>query len=143
MYINSFSDPPVVRLLNDGRIIELVERFGFCDSRGREWWGEPGDRANGTSYPPMLWSLSGGPWSTKSRWGAILHDIECTKRTSPWEEVHRMFGEAIRICWGDNQDRAIFEFNAVWQFGPRWNPDGSDIITSTWDDELDLEMIGG
>jgi hypothetical protein len=46
-----------------------------------------------------------------------------------------MFGEGALVLWSDNQDRAIFEFNMIWRFGPRWNPDGSDIILPTWEDE--------
>jgi len=142
MYINTFSGIPLVRLLNDGRTIELAEPFGFCDSQGKEWWGNISDQVNGTSYPSILWSLSGGPWSTKSRWGAILHDIYCNKKTESWQATHNMFGEAILIC-GVKKSRAKLEFNMVWRFGPRWNPDGSNIITPNWDDKLDLEMIGG
>lgn len=144
MLVNTFSGEPLVNLLPDGRTIRLAERFGFCDSSGREWWGEVGDIANGTSYPRPLWSLSGGPWSTKSRWGAIIHDIECAKRVNPWQEVHNMFGEAILIC-GVSQDRATIEFNMVWRFGPRWDENGITIKSTEWEDSDDIteEFING
>jgi hypothetical protein len=131
-----------VYLLDDGRTVELAESFTFCDSRGREWTGNKGDRANGTSYPEKLWSLTGGPWSTKSRWGALLHDIYCVRRDRPWQMVHNMFGEVIRVC-GVPEARALLEFNAVWRFGPRWNPDGTDIAPLEWDDGIDYDLIGG
>jgi len=141
MKVNTFSGIPLGYLLDDGRSFQLAEDFCFCDSRGRIWCAKKGDIANGTSYPPMLWSLSGGPWSTKSRWPAIIHDPECHKRTSPWQDVHRMYGEAALVA-GVIKARAEFEFNMIWQFGPRWNPDGSDIITPNEDDEIGYELIG-
>jgi len=99
MLINTFSGEPLVYLVDDGRSIRLKEDFYFCDSRGKIWCAEAGSLANGTSYPPPLWSLSGGPWSTKSRWGAIIHDVECEKKRNPWQAVHNMFGEAIFSVW--------------------------------------------
>ena len=143
MKINTFSCIPLVYLINDGRTIELAEDFSFCDSKGRIWTAKKGRQANGTSYPRVLWSLAGGPWSSKSRWAAIIHDVYCEDRMVPWQDVHRMFGEAARICWGpEDENRALFEFNAVWQFGPRWDKNGNDIEIPSWDD-LDLEAIGG
>ncbi len=135
MLINTFSGVPLVRLLEDGREIELAEPFIFCDSKGKEWVARTGDRANGTSYPPMLWSLSGGPWSTKSRWPAIIHDVYCGRRTEPWQDVHRMFGEALLVA-GVDPDRATFEFNMVWRFGPRWDENG--VIIKPTEDNDDL-----
>ena len=133
-------------MLDDGRAVQLAEAFGFCDSRGREWWGSKGDIANGTSYPRCLWSVSGGPWSTKSRWPAILHDIFCGKKTRTWQDTHRMFGEAVRVAWGvDDISRATLEFNAVWMRGPRWNPDGSAMVPINWDGDwfFNEDMGGG
>ncbi len=127
MYVNTFSGIPLVRMLDDGRSIELVEPFIFCDSKGKEWVGHIGDKANGTSYPKVLWSISGGPWSTKSRWPAIIHDIYCGRRDEPWQAVHRMFGEALLVA-GVKPSRAKFEFNMVWQFGPRWDESGNIIV---------------
>lgn len=142
MLINTYSGIPLVYLLDDGRTIELASSFCFCDSRGIIWTGDVGEKANGTSYPPMLWSLSGGPWSTKSRWGAILHDIHCKRRDKPWQAVHHMFGEAIRVS-GVPKVRAQFEYNMVYQYGPRWTEDGILIKPKVWDDEIACDDIGG
>lgn len=136
----TFSGEPLVSFLDDGRNIRLAADFAFCDSKGRVWQCYKGEEANGTSYPRMLWSVSGGPWSTKSRYAAIIHDIECGKRTSSWQEVHHMFGEAL-IAAGVNEARAGFEFNAVWRFGPRWDEHGDSLAAEEWDDDYDL--IGG
>ena len=143
MLINTFSGVPLAHLLDDGLTIQLAEAFGFCDSHGREWWASKGDIANGTSYPRCLWSVSGGPWSTLSRWPAILHDIFCERKSRTWEDTHRMYGEAARICW-NGDERATFEFNMVWHVGPRWNMDDSAYVPK-WVDpwEYDEDMGGG
>ena len=143
MLINTFSGVPLVYLLSDGRTVQLAEYFGFCDSRGREWWGYAGDIANGTSYPRPLWSLSGGPWSTRSRWAALIHDIFCERRSRTWQDTHRMYGEAALVA-GVDKVRATFEFNMIWQVGPRWNLDGSAYVPK-WADpwEYDEDMGGG
>jgi len=143
MNVNTFSGIPLGYLLDDGRSFQLAEDFCFCDSRGRIWCAKKGDIANGTSYPKVLWNISGGPWSTKSRWAAIIHDVECSKRTSPWQEVHRMFGEAA-LAAGVNEPRAEVEVNMLWRFGPRWDKDGNDLETPDWDDdEGDYACTGG
>jgi len=73
---------------------------------------------------------------------AVLHDYYCTVRTELPEDVHEMFYRAMLIS-GVPQLKAHFMFDAVLNFGPRWDEDGNNVVTPNWDDELDLEMIGG
>jgi hypothetical protein len=73
----------------------------------------------------FLYSCGSVSWSYSSslpsryRNASIVHDVECVRKTKPWEEVHLMFYEGCR-CSGLPELQAKTLNAAVYHFGPRW-----------------------
>jgi len=116
----SFSGDPDVKLLGDGREMEVREEFSYTDPRGKVWTAKQGDIVNGASIPRAFWPITGGPLTGRFRNASIVHDVYCVNQTEPWEEVHEMFYEACR-CGGVAEFDAKVLFAAVYHFGPRWD----------------------
>jgi hypothetical protein len=123
----AFADNPgtflgriVTEWQSDGRQMTLLEPFQFVDPRGRRWSVPRGIAVDGASIPPILWSIIGGPFEGKYRVASIIHDHYCEVRSRPWQDVHRVFYDAM-IASGVGQSRALLMFKAVEKFGPRWN----------------------
>jgi len=53
---------------------------------------------------------------------SITHDVECVKKKTEWQAVHRMFYEAMR-CAKVPEYKAKIMYAAVYQCGPRWGAD--------------------
>src|SRR4051812_13535146 len=53
---------PAVRLLRNGRDVELIERYEYVDSNGRSWPVPAGTVVDGASIPQPFWSIIGGPF---------------------------------------------------------------------------------
>jgi len=127
-----------VKWLKDGRKMKLLSDFGFIDHTGKQWLA-PADRTvDGASIPRFFWSVIGSPFIGKFRRASVLHDVACVDRTEPYEDVHRMFYEAMLA---DNTPalKARKMYAAVRNFGPRWDEDGNDLATEDddlWDDEF-------
>jgi len=49
----------IVRLLDDGRQVQLVEDFGFIDEMEIRWDVPKGAIVDGASIPQALWSIIG------------------------------------------------------------------------------------
>ena len=105
----------------DGRKMTLTEDFGYVDSQNRQWIAPAGTTVDGASIPSAFWTFIGGPFEGKYRCASVVHDIECERMTSSWEDVHRMFYEAMR-CAGVSDAQAKTMYYAVYHFGPRWEP---------------------
>ena len=111
-----------VRLLPDGRKVELLADFVFIDRFGDRHVAQKGCVTNGLSIPRLAYLVAGwkvSPWCSKARRASILHDIMCQEKTLPHKIVHALFndmmatdmvgrGERKRMYWG------------VRQFGPTW-----------------------
>jgi hypothetical protein len=67
----------VVRLLDDGRRVQLVEDFGFIDQADARWDVPKGAIVDGASIPQPLWSIIGGPFEGRYRDASIVHDWYC------------------------------------------------------------------
>lgn len=103
----SFSGDPIIRLLCDGRNVQVMERFTFTDKRGVVWATEVGDISDGASIPRLLWPIVGGPFEGLHRGPALLHDRVCRnhktnaeRRAGDW-----MLYEAC-LCAGSSEDHA-------------------------------------
>lgn len=113
--------------LSEGdRNMMLLEPISFFDPQGIEWYGHAGAIVNGASIPRLLWSTTGSPYIGPYRKAAVLHDIHCRLKKRPWEDVHRMFYEAM-LCSGTPKPQALKLYLAVMMFGPRWDEEGCDI----------------
>lgn len=106
--------------LPDGRLMQLVEPFGFTDSK-RQHWPVPKDaQVDGASIPRALWSLIGGPFEGLYRNASVIHDYHCDVRIRPWQTVHRVFYDGMRAS-GVGESRAKLMYGAVYYAGPRWS----------------------
>ena len=110
---------PVTKWLEDNRRMELLEKFGYIDSAGREWDAPKGWIIDGASIPQGLWTIVGSPFTGAYRNASIIHDVACDRRDREWEAVHRMFYDAM-LDGGVGETRALFMYGAVYHFGPRW-----------------------
>lgn len=113
----------------DGRRFVLEDDFAYVDRKGVQWLAPTNLLTDGASIPSIFWSVIGGPWDGLYREAAVVHDAYCCAQTAPWQDVHRMFYEAMR-CSGVAWVQAKTMFYAVWVGGPRWtklNPSMPDI----------------
>src|SRR5262245_25222380 len=88
---------PILEWLSDGRHMRLVKSFGFLDNNRKPWPVPVNAEVDGASIPRPLWSLVGGPFEGKYRDASIIHDYYCDVRTEPWQAVHRVFYNAMRV----------------------------------------------
>jgi hypothetical protein len=115
-----FPRPPLVRLLDDGRRVQLLEPFAYGDLGRRTWIVPPGYISNGASIPQALWSFGISPLVGKYRDASLLHDYMCEVRATPTsDETHLIFYEAMRVS-GVDRFTAIVFWDAVSWFGPSW-----------------------
>ena len=111
--------PPRVELLDDGRGAHLLAPLSYRRPDGSDWPVPTGAWLDGASIPRPFWSLIGGPFEGRYRNASIVHDHYCIAKTRPWQDVHRMFYEAMR-CSGTGAARAKIMYYSVYRFGPRW-----------------------
>lgn len=118
-----FPRPPVVRLLSDGRKVQILEPFAYGDLGHRTWVVPPGYISNGASIPQALWSFGITPFVGKYRDASLLHDYLCdTRATETSDETHLLFYEAMRVSGVDRFTAFVF-WDAVATFGPYWKRD--------------------
>ena len=110
----------VLKSLPDGRRMELLQDFGFVDALERKWVVPKGWVVDGASIPQPLWAFVGGPFSGKYRDASVIHDYFCDVRRRPWDEVHQLFYDAMRVS-GVSPLKAKLMYLAVYRFGPRWD----------------------
>ena len=110
----------ILEPLRDGRLMRVVEPFGFLDDDEKRWPVPVGAKVDGASIPQPLWSLMGGPFEGKYRDASVIHDYYCDVRLEPWRAVHRVFYNAMRAS-GVSATRAKLMFSAVYFAGPRWS----------------------
>ena len=52
----------VVELLDEGRVVSLVEAFSYIDYLSQRWDVPSGAKVDGASIPRALWTLIGAPF---------------------------------------------------------------------------------
>lgn len=114
-----FIGKPVTEWTGDGRQMKLLNDFVFIDSRDRAWTAEKGGIIDGASIPRPFWSVMGGPFEGKYRNASIVHDAECVRKSSPANDVHRMFYDAC-LAGGVPKRKANYLYWAVANYGPQW-----------------------
>ena len=118
----------------------------FTDRNGLRWEAPRGALTDGASIPRALVPLIGQPRAPEFREAAALHDAWCGAgnedlpqfRARPWEEVHRMFHDAL-LAAGVAPAKAKVMFAAVYLAGPRWD-DPTRALDAVTDDRLREEM---
>lgn len=105
----------------DDRNVQMLEPFGYKDSKGVDWDVPAGFISDGASIPWGLWTFIGGPYDGPYRDAAILHDYYCDKKLRTWEQTHAMFLEAA-IRRGVPESTAQTMYAGILYGGPRWSP---------------------
>lgn len=114
-----FLDPLNVRLLDDGRRMELTQEFRYEDPEKNLWTAPKGIVVDGASIPQALWSVVGGPLSGRYRSATVIHDWYCESQQRDWRSTHKVFYFAMR-AGGVSEVKARGMYAAVIAFGPRW-----------------------
>jgi Protein of unknown function (DUF1353) len=120
--LGQFSGDLVLRLLPDGRVMELVQPFAYVDSHGAKWPVPAGARVDGASIPSVFWSIIGAPYTGKFHEASVIHDHYCAKRSRHWKAVHKVFLDGM-LARGIDKVQAQLMYLAVYRFGPRWDFD--------------------
>lgn len=119
-YFGRYLGRLILEPLPDGRLMRLVEPFGFMDSSEKHWQVPTDAQIDGASIPRPLWTLIGGPFEGKYRTASVVHDYYCDMRSEPWRAVHRVFYNGMRAS-GVSKIRAKVMYAAVYFGGPRWS----------------------
>lgn len=102
------------------RNVQLLEPFGYKDSKGIDWDVPAGYVSDGASIPWSLWSFIGGPYDGPYRDAAVIHDYFCEKKDRKWEDVHAVFLEAA-LRRGTPEALAQTMYAGILYGGPRWD----------------------
>lgn len=114
-----FSGPIETRWENDGVTMVLLNELRYTDPYGEVWVAPAGSRVDGASIPRPFWSLIGSPFSGKYRNASVLHDVAYEQQNRPWEEVDRMFYNAMR-CSGVGAVTAKTMYYSLRRHGRHW-----------------------
>ena len=117
-----FGGELVLKVLPDGRTMELVQPFSYTDSQGVTWPVPARTQVDGASIPSVFWNIIGAPFTGKYREASIIHDYYCTTRSRHWKAVHKVFLDGM-LARGVDKVQAQLMYLAVYRFGPRWNFD--------------------
>lgn len=105
--------------LEAGRM-QLKSPYAFIDAAGNRWAVPEGVWVDGASIPRPLWSIVGGPFEGAYLNASVIHDYFCDIRVKPWQDVHRVFHEAM-LANGVTPLSAKIMYLAVYYGGPRWS----------------------
>lgn len=139
---------PQMRLLADGRNMELLEPITYVSPDGKEWPVPAGIVSDGVSIPDYL-SFVGSAWGERWRLPAIYHDHYCRTRSESAPDTHRMFYQAC-LTAGVPAHLAIAAYVAVTSAGPSWGDEKAGPIrepATNWEllgkalDSLGEEML--
>lgn len=114
-----YEGEPLVKLLPDGRNVELVADMVFIDPQDVRWAVPAGATVNGASIPRAFWPVVGGPFEGRYRDASIIHDWFCDRRTRTWQATHRVFYDAMLVS-GVSVPKAKLMYFGVYWAGPRW-----------------------
>ncbi|WP_236016630.1 DUF1353 domain-containing protein [Salipiger abyssi] len=121
-------DRPVTLPKRPYQFFPLAEPLRFIDARTKTWFAPPGTLTDGASIPAIFVAIVGQPTAPEYVNAAAIHDAYCgigneggaNFHNGRWEDVHRMFYDAL-VASGTPDQRAKIMFAAVWLGGPRWN----------------------
>jgi hypothetical protein len=114
-----YSGQPETRWDADGRTMTLLNELRYTDPRGVVWIAPPGSVVDGASIPRSLWTFMGGPFEGKYRNASVLHDVAYDRKDRPWEDIDRMFYNAMR-CSGVGAVEAGTMYYSLLKFGRHW-----------------------
>src|SRR5882724_9715874 len=103
----------------DGRTMTLLNELRYTDPKGVVWIAPAGSEVDGASIPRALWSIFGGPFEGRYRNASVLHDVAYDQKSRPWQQVDRMFYDAMR-CSGVGPVEAKTFYYALYRHGRHW-----------------------
>ncbi|MDQ7070816.1 MAG: DUF1353 domain-containing protein [Rhodobacterales bacterium] len=106
---------------------QTASQLDFVDARANRWIAPKDTLTDGASIPDIFVSLIGNPTSPEFINASTIHDAYCgignengaRYHTDTWQNVHRMFYDALRVG-GTTPIKAKIMFSAVYLGGPRW-----------------------
>ncbi len=106
---------------------QTISQLDFVDARANRWVAPKDTLTDGASIPDIFVSLIGNPTSPEFVNASTMHDAYCgignengaRYHTDTWQNVHRMFYDALRVG-GTAPIKAKIMFSAVYLGGPRW-----------------------
>ena len=106
---------------DDGRTMTLTSAITYIDQAKKRWPVPENTDVDGASIPKVFWSFIGGPFEGRYRNASVIHDYYCDTKKENWEDVHKMFYNAMRAS-GTDETKAKMMYYAVYLGGPRWKP---------------------
>ena len=97
----------------------LLSEVRYTDPDGVVWVAPAGSKVDGASIPRAFWSIIGGPFEGRYRAASVLHDVAYDQQTRPWQQVDRMFYNALR-CSGVGVVEAKTMYYALYRHGHHW-----------------------
>ncbi|MEC3861541.1 DUF1353 domain-containing protein [Mesobacterium sp. TK19101] len=119
---------PIILPKRPYKFFRTANSLDFIDGQGRRWIAPNQTLTDGASIPKIFINIIGDPTSPEFVNAAAVHDAYCgignengpNFHNAKWEDVHRMFYEAL-IVSGTPRVRASIMFTAVYLGGPRWD----------------------
>ena len=115
---------------SDGLTMVLLNELRYTDPYGHVWVAPAGARVNGASVPRAFWTMIGGPFEGKYRNASVLHDVAYEQQTRPWQEVDRMFYNAMR-CSGVGALTAKTMYYTLVRHGRHWKHPKVEAMATT------------
>jgi hypothetical protein len=130
IFINSpvpLRQKPVRLFMRKNIFFPTAAPLEFIDARGRRWIAPESTLTDGASIPTLFVPMIGNPRSPEFINAAAMHDAYCgigneegpKFHVKTWQEVHRMFYDALRVG-GTPSIKAKIMYSAVYLGGPRW-----------------------
>jgi hypothetical protein len=120
--LGQFDGELILKILPDGRNMELVRPFNYVDSHNVAWPVPAGTRVDGASIPSVFWSILGAPYTGRYREASVIHDYYCETKSRHWKAVHKVFLDGM-LARSVDKIQAQLMYLAVYRFGPRWDFD--------------------
>ncbi|MBA3273256.1 MAG: DUF1353 domain-containing protein [Chthoniobacterales bacterium] len=118
----------------------LLNELRYTDPYGEVWIAPAGSRVNGASIPRAFWSMIGGPFEGKYRNASVLHDVAYEQQTRPWQEVDRMFYNAMR-CSGVGAVTAKTMYYTLLRHGRHWkHPKAAAVSTGSSEPKVEDDI---
>jgi len=118
-----------------------LNELRYTDPYGEVWVAPAGSRVDGASIPRVFWTIIGGPFEGKYRNASVLHDVAYEEKKKPWQEVERMFYNAMRAS-GVGPVTAKTMYYSLVRHGRHWkNPGASAAEPTERPKPADVEQV--
>jgi hypothetical protein len=109
----------------------------FIDSKGKKWTAPKGHLVDGATIPEFFQSFIGTPYGGAYVLASVIHDVAIDEKKEPWQEVHRVFYDAM-LASGVEPQKASLMYMAVYEVAPRWGKNQNEHLSQ----EKILNLMG-